>query len=83
VWGADSVVPGWVDTHCHLDMILERLGQEDLEQWRNGLPDSQAFGKLFSPEIQEQAIVPIRSIISLFTKPRRGVRHDRVQPVVL
>ena len=32
-----------MDTHCHLDMILGKLGEDNFASWRATLPECEAF----------------------------------------
>ena len=61
---------GVVDTHCHLDLIMDRLGEprESLVEWRAGLPSEQSF----------EACVTIGCSLSTFDTTESFLQHDFV-----
>jgi Tat protein secretion system quality control protein TatD with DNase activity len=61
---------GVVDTHCHLDLIMDRLGEprESLGEWRTGLPAEQSF----------EACVTIGCSLATFDTTESFLHHDFV-----
>lgn len=61
---------GVIDTHCHLDLIMDRLGEprESLGEWRAGLPAEQSF----------EACVTIGCSLSTFDSTESFLQHDFV-----
>jgi len=61
-----SQLPVWsnvIDTHCHLDMILSRLDQQDPDSWRVNLPLEEKFAACITIGCSLKALDPTQHLL--------------------